>query len=146
MRPFADSRRGKPAENFKLLVTCTVQLYMSRELWYLLHTLDCRNAHSVMSMEWLRAISESGMPSLICLTFADRLFAEQMTKNKEYPHPEVVRTIISDHMQVGHLMQSIVQTIRPKSFTLCNCTSCRTLRGNSWNRLEYLHQSALCVV
>lgn len=93
-------------------------LYMSRELWYLLHTLDCRNAHSVMSMKWLRAIAESGMPALICLTFADRLFAEQMTKNKEYPHPEVVRTIISDHMQVGHLMQSIVQTIMPKSFSL----------------------------
>lgn len=87
----------------------------SKGLRYLLPTFGCRNAHSVMSMDWLGNIADSGIPALICLTFGDRLFAEQMTRSKEYPHPDVVSRIISDHMQVKHLMQSVIQVITPIS-------------------------------
>ena len=54
-----------------------------------------------MSMDWLKVIADSGIPSLICLTFADRLFAEQMTEDKAYPHPHIASKIITDHMLVS---------------------------------------------
>lgn len=62
----------------------------------------------MMSMDWLRVIAGSGIPALICLTFGDRLFAEQMTEDEEYPDPDNASRIITDHMRVSQLLQSII--------------------------------------
>ena len=55
----------------------------------------------MMSMDWLKVIASSGLPSLICLTFADRLFAEQMTEGNKYPPADIASRIIADHMLVS---------------------------------------------
>lgn len=42
-----------------------------------------RKAHTESTKQWLSILEKENVPVLVCLTFADRLYAELMGKNCE---------------------------------------------------------------
>ena len=43
-----------------------------------------RRAHTESTKQWLNILDKENVPVLICLSFADKLFAELMGKNEDF--------------------------------------------------------------
>ena len=48
-----------------------------------------RRAHTESTKQWLSILERENVPVLICLTFADKLFAELMGNNGDYDIDQV---------------------------------------------------------
>ena len=54
---------------------------MSFTLWHLYH----RRIHTLSSKKWLDRLQVEKVPVLVCLTYADKLYAEYMTEDGQHP-------------------------------------------------------------
>ena len=64
-----------------------------------LNQLFARRAHTESTKEWLSILEKENVPVLICLTFADKLFAELMGKDGDCDI-EKIKTGIEEHLNV----------------------------------------------
>ena len=51
----------------------------------------CRKVHTESAKKWLERLQVENVPVLVCLTFADKLYAELMTEDGQHPLKESVR-------------------------------------------------------
>jgi hypothetical protein len=65
----------------------------------------CRRAHSESTKEWLSILDQENVPVLICLTFADKLFAELMGENGDC---EIEKVKAEVERQLTVCMQKLV--------------------------------------
>ena len=49
---------------------------------------SCRKVHTESAKKWLERLQEENVPVLVCLTFADKLYAEHMTEDGKHPPKE----------------------------------------------------------
>ena len=70
----------------------TVRLYIFTLFSY-------RRAHTQSTKQWLSILDEENVPVLICLTFADKLFAELMGENGDCDI-EKIKTGIKEQLKV----------------------------------------------
>ena len=70
-----------------------------RLLNLILNQLFVRRAHTKSTQEWLRILEKENVPVLICLTFADKLYAELMGEDGD-PDGEKIKTGIEEHLNV----------------------------------------------
>ena len=59
-----------------------------------------RKAHSDISMTWLKHIAKSGAPTLLCLTFGDQLYAENMGGLDKFPEKKEIKQIVKRFQMV----------------------------------------------
>ena len=52
-------------------------------------------------MRWLSMILNTDMPVLICLTFGDKLFAENMPRYHQHPKDEEIDAVIQQELGVS---------------------------------------------
>ena len=64
-----------------------------------------RRAHTESTKEWLSILEKENVPVLICLTFADKLFAELMGENGDC-NAEEVKLRVQQHLSVRKIMFS----------------------------------------
>jgi len=62
------------------------------------HSSTCRKAHTTAAKKWL--ISLTSVPVLVCLTHADKLYAEYMTEEGEHPTAAYVKHEMSTELRV----------------------------------------------
>ena len=60
-----------------------------------------RKAHSGAAMHWLNMIFATDMPVLVCLTFGDKLFAENMPGHHQHPKADEINAVIQQQMEVS---------------------------------------------
>ena len=63
---------GRTTKNEKLVVSHAIKLSFLR-----------RRAHTQSTKQWLSILDKENVPVLICLTFADKLFAELMGESRD---------------------------------------------------------------
>ena len=51
----------------------------------------CRKVHTESAKKWLEKLQEENVPVLVCLTFADKLYAEHMTEDGKHPSKESMK-------------------------------------------------------
>ena len=49
-----------------------------------------RKVHTESARKWLEKLQESNVPTLVCLTFADKLYAEHMSDKGEHPPTDYI--------------------------------------------------------
>ena len=49
-----------------------------------------RKVHTESARKWLEKLQESSVPTLVCLTFADKLYAEHMTNKGDHPPKDYI--------------------------------------------------------
>ena len=52
---------------------------------------SCRKVHTESAKRWLERLEEENVPVLVCLTFADKLYAEHMTEDWKHPSKESMK-------------------------------------------------------
>lgn len=71
----------------------------------------CRKISTSLAKEWLRQLQIEDVPLLVCLTHADRLYAECMKKDQD-PNPnESKRQVIGSELQVREWLASLCSFI-----------------------------------
>ena len=65
----------------------------------LINIFDYRRAHTESTKDWLTILERENVPVLICLSFADKLFAELMGNNGDYDI-EQVKHGVEKHLNV----------------------------------------------
>ena len=59
---------------------------------------DYRRVHVQSTKEWLSILGKENIPVLICLTFADKLFAEKMKKSGEKWNTEEIKSVVEEEL------------------------------------------------
>ena len=59
-----------------------------------------RRVHTESAKIWLELLQEKSVPTLVCLTFADKLYAGYMHKDGTHPHAEHVKEEIERELMV----------------------------------------------
>ena len=62
-----------------------------------------RRVHTESAMIWLELLQEKSVPTLVCLTFADKLYAGYMHKDGTHPPAEDVKEKIERELMVNPL-------------------------------------------
>ena len=58
----------------------------------------CRKAHTESAKKWLEILQEKSVPVLVCLTFADKLYAEHMSEDGQHPDlRQVKQEFVKEH-------------------------------------------------
>ena len=65
-----------------------------------------RRAHTKSTKEWLDILEKENVPVLICLTFADKLFAELMGEYGDYGE-ERVKLAVQEQLDVSKKRKSV---------------------------------------
>ena len=60
-----------------------------------------RRVHTESAMIWLELLQEKSVPTLVCLTFADKLYAGYMHKDGTHPQDEHVKEKIERELMVN---------------------------------------------
>ena len=60
-----------------------------------------RKAHTESAKKWLELLEEKAVPVLVCLTYADKLYAECMGKDGSHPDPQYMKQKISEETDVS---------------------------------------------
>ena len=64
-----------------------------------------RKVHTESAKKWLERLEEESVPVLVCLTFADKLYAEWMSKDSAgmhvHPPPQTIKRKISTELSVS---------------------------------------------
>ena len=61
----------------------------------------CRKHHTESSEKWLERLQVEKVPVLVCLTFADKLYAEHMTKDGKHPDKRCMKRRLQEQLQVS---------------------------------------------
>jgi len=61
----------------------------------------CRKVHTESAKKWLERLQVENVPVLVCLTFADKLYAELMTEDGQHPLKESVRYELAEQLSVS---------------------------------------------
>ena len=69
-----------------------------------------RRAHTESTKQWLSILESEKVPVLICLTFADKLFAELMGNNGDYDIGQV-KLGVEKQLKVCVLFQQILENL-----------------------------------
>ena len=79
---------------------CVMALAKNRIIHF--HLLN-RRVHTESAMIWLELLQEKSVPTLVCLTFADKLYAGYMHKDGTHPQAEDVKEKIERELMVNPL-------------------------------------------
>ena len=60
-----------------------------------------RKAHTESAKKWLELLEDKSVPVLVCLTYADKLYAECMGKDGSHPEPLVIKQKIRQEQDVS---------------------------------------------
>ena len=60
----------------------------------------CRKAHTESAKKWLE---DKSVPVLVCLTYADKLYAECMGKDGSHPHSQDMKQKIAEETDVSFI-------------------------------------------
>ena len=60
---------------------------------------SCRRARTQSTKQWLSILEKENIPVLICLTFADKLFAEKMKKDGDC-NIEEIKSLVEEELKV----------------------------------------------
>ena len=66
----------------------------------MINILFSRRVHSNAAAQWLKILEDENVPVLICLSFADKLFSEQMIDGK-YPEKNKVKNQLKVQLDVS---------------------------------------------
>ncbi len=62
--------------------------------------ITCRKVHTESSKKWLERLQEEKVPVLVCLTFADKLYAEHMTGEGNHPDKGFMKKRLKEQLEV----------------------------------------------
>ena len=65
-----------------------------------------RKAHTESAKKWLEILEDKSVPVLVCLTYADKLYAECMGKDGSHPKPQDIKHKIAEETDVSMLHSS----------------------------------------
>ncbi len=60
-----------------------------------------RKAHTQSAKKWLEMLEDKSVPVLVCLTYADKLYAEHMGKDGSHPDPSYIKQRITEECSVS---------------------------------------------
>ena len=60
-----------------------------------------RKIHTQSAKKWLERLDKEKVPSLICLTFGDVLYAEHMTEGGNHPSVTDMSQVVKRHISVS---------------------------------------------
>ena len=60
-----------------------------------------RRAGSKSAKQWLDRLQREKVPVLVCLTFADKFYAEHMTEDGQHPKKETMKDKLEDQLFVS---------------------------------------------
>ena len=60
-----------------------------------------RKAHTESAKKWLELLEDKSVPVLVCLTYADKLYAECMGKDGSHPDPQDMKQKIVEETGVS---------------------------------------------
>ena len=66
----------------------------------MINILFSRRVHSNAAAQWMKILEDENVPVLICLSFADKLFSEQMIGGK-YPEKYKVKKKLKEELNVS---------------------------------------------
>ena len=89
-----------------------------------LFLLSCRRVHTESAKKWLSKLQEGGVPVLVCLTFADKLYAEVAEQicgkdSEEYPPGAEVKHRLEKEMKVWILPNRYLMIVVVRLGALC---------------------------
>ena len=70
--------------------------------------LCCRRVGSQSAKQWLDRLQREKVPVLVCLTFADKFYAEHMSEGGQHPKKETMKYHLEDQLIVSHAQNSII--------------------------------------
>ena len=59
-----------------------------------------RSVNTKDSMKWLHTLQSKGVPMLLCLTHADKFYAEHMSGDGSHPEESVMRNKVDQKLKV----------------------------------------------
>ena len=65
------------------------------------NTHACRKVHTQSAKKWLERLQKEKVPTLVCLTFGDKLYAEQMDGPKKHPSVDHMVKVVKDQISVS---------------------------------------------
>ncbi len=69
----------------------------------------CRKVHTESSKKWLERLQEEKVPVMVCLTFADKLYAEHMTQEGKYPDKRFMKKKLGEQLEVSLIIKFCVK-------------------------------------
>ena len=60
-----------------------------------------RKVHTESSKKWLERLQVEKVPVLVCLTYADKLYAEHMTEKGDHPDARLMKRILKEQLEVN---------------------------------------------
>ncbi len=60
-----------------------------------------RKAHTQSAKQWLEMLEDKSVPVLVCLTYADKLYAEHMSKDGSHPDASHIKQRIAEECSVS---------------------------------------------
>ena len=70
----------------------------SKLLW---HFNNCRKVHTESCKKWLERLQVEQVPVLVCLTFADKLYAEHMSNEGKDPDKIFMKREVAHQLKVS---------------------------------------------
>ncbi len=67
----------------------------------MIHSLPPRKVHTQSAKKWLERLQEEKVPVLVCLTFADKFYAEHMTEDGKHPGKEYMQQQLKEQLSVS---------------------------------------------
>ena len=66
-----------------------------------------RKVHTQSAKKWLERLHKEKVPTLVCLTFGDKLYAEHMSDSGEHPSVADMSKVIKSQLSVSYLKQTM---------------------------------------
>ena len=63
-----------------------------------------RKFNTQSTKKWLERLQKENVPVLVCLTFADKLYAENMSEDGEHPSKEYMERLIREELSVSYFV------------------------------------------
>ena len=67
---------------------------------YLFHCMH-RRIHTLSAKKWLERLQVEKVPFLVCLTYADKLYAEYMTRDGQHPNKMFMANELESQLSVS---------------------------------------------
>ena len=72
-----------------------------------------RKVHCESSKKWLGILRAKKVPVLVCLTHADKLYSEYMTKDGHHPDEAFIKKQLPQQLRVSHYILATGSTVEP---------------------------------
>ena len=72
-----------------------------------------RKVHCESSKKWLGILQAKKVPVLVCLTHADKLYSEYMTRDGQHPDEAFIKEQLPQQLRVSHYMYILASTVEP---------------------------------